>query len=383
MGIKDWFTRKSKVKLAVDKPKTILYDLYANSKENNDIYLKLQEIENTLNNIPAIPDLRDYAKVNQVNTFQRAQIIKETNPYINLVNQNGVSVGVLGKSKSGSNDVDLESKFGSANIKAAQQVILSAGKNYGVVMTGEIKQNNHVVNKKYVDDAINNIQQANINWENVEAPSYKFNRKDGATGKGYIQLSKNANDVDSDFIIGAKRILFDDGALSDYVYRFDRQNGGHSFAWPVAAYENPNMNSPFIATQDSQIITKKALDDSINNNKVSVSHVGSDLTTDYVVKYHIANNVFAYKIEQEQVVVNLPASIKGKEGVYVATLYRMEANGKIAYLNCSTNGIFYRNDNRIIITFDAPTLAYTDLYVGSTGRFQAKIYVKCSFVGYK
>lgn len=377
MGIKDWFTRKSKVKLAVDKPKTILYDLYANSKENNDIYLKLQEIENTLNNIPAIPDLRDYAKKNENNNFKPQSFVSDT-PWINFKFRNNQIAGSI---QGYTDKFEVKANTENLELKSPKDVVLLPTGN--ATLNKIPTSDNHIANKKYVDDAINNIQQSNINWENVEAPSYKFNRKDGATGKGYIQLSKNANDVDSDFTIGAKRILFDDGALSDYVYRFDRQNGGHSFAWPVAAYENPNMNSPFIATQDSQIITKKALDDSINNNKVSVSHVGSDLTTDYVVKYHIANNVFAYKIEQEQVVVNLPASIKGKEGIYVATLYRMEANGKIAYLNCSTNGIFYRNDNRIIITFDAPTLAYTDLYVGSTGRFQAKIYVKCSFVGYK
>lgn len=370
MGIKDWFTRKSKVKLAVDKPKTILYDLYANSKENNDIYLKLQEIENTLNNIPAIPDLRDYAKVNQVNTFQKAQIIKETNPYINLVNQNGVSVGVLGKSKSGSNDVDLESKFGSANVKAAQQVILSAGKNYGVVMTGEIKQNNHVVNKKYVDDAINNIQQTNINWENVEAPSYKFNRKDGATGKGYIQLSKNANDVDSDFIIGAKRILFDDGALSDYVYRFDRQNGGHSFAWPVAAYENPNMNSPFIATQDSQIITKKALDDSI-----PITMESKYVRVDNIYKIHITNGLYGYKVSQgDKSSFELPDRLKQKRGFYIARLHQIEINSNIAKVNEIYTGNF--SGNNFLIDLGRYFLSEQDLFVGGSGLISS---VKLSF----
>lgn len=366
MGIKDWFTRKSKVKLAVDKPKTILYDLYANSKENNDIYLKLQEIENTLNNLPQIPDLRDYAKVNQVNTFQRAQIIKETNPYINLVNQNGVSVGVLGKSKSGSNDVDLESKFGSANVKAAQQVILSAGKNYGVVMSGEIKQNNHVVNKKYVDDAINNIQQANINWENVEAPSYKFNRKDGATGKGYIQLSKNANDVDSDFIIGAKRILFDDGALSDYVYRFDRQNGGHSFAWPVAAYENPNMNSPFIATQDSQIITKKALDDSLKENKEIIKNYGPFTATKITIrKRDLSSGLYGYTFTLIRN-ISIPDFLKGKNAILQLNL---DTIGGI-----DINKIYVKKilnaTNSELVTIDMSIMSDTDLLPGSVGLVQ-------------
>lgn len=366
MGIKDWFTRKSKVKLAVDKPKTILYDLYANSKENNDIYLKLQEIENTLNNLPQIPDLRDYAKVNQVNTFQKAQIIKETNPYINLVNQNGVSVGVLGKSKSGSNDVDLESKFGSANVKAAQQVILSAGKNYGVVMTGEIKQNNHVVNKKYVDDAINNIQQTNINWENVEAPSYKFNRKDGATGKGYIQLSKNANDVDSDFIIGAKRILFDDGALSDYVYRFDRQNGGHSFAWPVAAYENPNMNSPFIATQDSQIITKKALDDSLKENKEIIKNYGPFTATKITIrKRDLSSGLYGYTFTLIRN-ISIPDFLKGKNALLQLNL---DTIGGI-----DINKIYVKKilnaTNSELVTIDMSIMSDTDLLPGSVGLVQ-------------
>lgn len=161
--IKGWFSKKSPPLDIPSKGIGNISGLYI--PKNSDIQKigkKVNEIQEVIDNLPPVPDLSDYARLSQVNTFKRAQIIQETNPYINLVNQNGVSVGVLGKSKSGNNDVDLESKFGSANVKAAQQVILSAGRNYGIVMSGEIKQNNHVVNKEYVDKAIAKIPQVDL-----------------------------------------------------------------------------------------------------------------------------------------------------------------------------------------------------------------------------
>lgn len=164
--IKGWFSKKSP---PLDIPSSgvgNLVGLYVPKYDDiKKISNKVNEIQDVIDNLPPptpTPDLSDYARLSQVNTFKRAQIIQETNPYINLMNQNGVSVGILGKSKSGNNDVDLESKFGSANVKAAHQVILSAGRNYGVVMNGEIKQNNHVVNKEYVDKAIAKIPPVDL-----------------------------------------------------------------------------------------------------------------------------------------------------------------------------------------------------------------------------
>lgn len=364
MGIKDWFTRKSKVKLAVDKPKTILYDLYANSKENNVIYLKLQEIENTLNNIPAIPDLRDYAKKNENNNFKPQSFVSDT-PWINFKFRNNQIAGSI----QGYNDrFEVKANTENLELKSPKDVVLLPTGN--ATLSKAPTSDNHIVNKKYVDDAINNIQQANINWENVEAPSYKFNRKDGATGKGYIQLSKNANDVDSDFIIGAKRILFDDGALSDYVYRFDRQNGGHSFAWPVAAYENPNMNSPFIATQDSQIITKKALDDSI-----PITMESKYVRVDNIYKIHITNGLYAYKVSQgDRSSFELPDRLKQKNGFYIARLHQIEINSNIAKVNEIYTGNF--SGNNFLIDLGRYFLSEQDLFVGGSGLISS---VKLSF----
>lgn len=100
------------------------------------------------------------AKLNEVNTFTKSQIIKETNPYINLMNQNGVSIGKVGKTNASSNDINLEGGYGSINVSAGHKVILKAGGNYGVEMSGAITQNNHVVNKKYVDDKFASIPTA-------------------------------------------------------------------------------------------------------------------------------------------------------------------------------------------------------------------------------
>lgn len=360
MGIKEWFTRKSKVKLAVDKPKTILYDLYANSKENNDIYLKLQEIENTLNNIPAIPDLRDYAKKNENNNFKPQSFVSDT-PWINFKFRNNQIAGSI----QGYNDrFEVKANTENLELKSPKDVVLLPTGNATLIKAPT--SDNHIVNKKYVDDAINNIQQANINWENVEAPSYKFNRKDGATGKGYIQLSKNANDVDSDFIIGAKRILFDDGALSDYVYRFDRQNGGHSFAWPVAAYENPNMNSPFIATQDSHIITKKALDDSLKENKEIIKNYGPFTATKITIrKRDLSSGLYGYTFTLIRN-ISIPDFLKGKNALLQLNL---DTIGGI-----DINKIYVKKilnaTNSELVTIDMSIMSDTDLLPGSVGLVQ-------------
>lgn len=156
MGIKDWFTRKSKVKLAVDKPKTILYDLYANSKENNDIYLKLQEIENTLNNIPAIPDLRDYAKKNENNNFKPQSFVSDT-PWINFKFRNNQIAGSI----HGYNDrFEVKANTENLELKSPKDVVLLPTGN--AIYQKTPTDNTHIVNKKYVDDEIAKIPPVDL-----------------------------------------------------------------------------------------------------------------------------------------------------------------------------------------------------------------------------
>lgn len=67
MGIKNWFTKKSKV--VKPAKQTRLYDIYGEQSNIDYLEAKLKEIENTLNNLPQIPDLSDYAVKSQDNTF--------------------------------------------------------------------------------------------------------------------------------------------------------------------------------------------------------------------------------------------------------------------------------------------------------------------------
>lgn len=150
--IKGWFSKKSPPLDIPSKGIGNISGLYI--PKNSDIQKigkKVNEIQEVIDNLPPVPDLSEYAKKNENNSFVPQSITGAT-PWMNFKFTNGKIAGSI----QGYNDkFEVKGNYENLVLKSPKNVILEPTQN--AIYEKAPTENNHIANKEYVDNTISQI----------------------------------------------------------------------------------------------------------------------------------------------------------------------------------------------------------------------------------
>lgn len=335
MGIKNWFTKKSKVVLKEPKQTTRLFSLYGETIDLTRVKNKIAEIENTLNNLPELPDLSAYytktetdnkfydkteidaipfAKTNVNNNFVN-QAIKGNTAFLEFRKQNNDRKGYIGIEENTSQDIHLRAETNSLFLRAQHDIYITPVRN--AIYNKQPVEDNHITNKKYVDDKFASIPQPDLS-----------------------NLAK----------------LNDPNNFMGNINLFGNTAGVVGFSGK-AQYTDGN----YVPVEGNEFANKGYVDQRTKPTYGNITTFGSSHT---FTKYDILSNLYKYTTTSRVVVTN---------GTYLVTTYNLSIsanNRQVNYQNSidQSNCLIIRvTDNYLNIPVNV--VSKIDLKPGSTGTF--------------
>lgn len=336
--VKSWFSKTKAIQVRPSGTQSSLNGLYvANNKDLTTVINKVNEIENALNNLPNAPniDLTDYAKKNEDNEFV-TQHIKGDSAYIGFKKTNGDRKGYIGVASSTSNDISITAQTNSLILQANHNISLNVGNNYAATYDKAPTANNHIANKKYIDDRINAIPPVDLsNVAKVNEDNVFLNTTTNIFG--YTQTNENA--------IFRKKAVYED---TNYL--------------PVN--DNEFANKKYV---DSKVVTGQNIyygkgESNYNMYKEDIPQLS---TTAW--KYTSTGNVDIY----------VPDKFNNKRCLVIINAYQLSNINSITFATCSET----IKCEEITVSqgyFTTSTklnyLATSDIHQGAAGSFTGKVY---------
>lgn len=322
--IKGWFTKQSPPISVPTKGLGNLAGLYI-PKEGDIKKLsnKVNDLQSAIDNLPPptpAPDLSEYAKKNENNSFVPQSIVGAT-PWVNFKFANGKIAGSI----QGYDDrFEVKGNYENLVLKSPKNVVLDPTQN--AVYEKAPTADNHLVNKKYAYEL----------WENAV---------------------NQATQADSIMLDTAKRYTDDEIA----------KLGGADL-------------SKFYTKDEVDRMIQNAIDKSTGH--ITTYSSKFNYTTLYCEKIHITNNLYGYWVNQ--LTLSIPDRMKGRSGWVIIKFNSIENKQakKEAFTSIVSMDTF--NDISTSVKFNGRIgIAQEDLLVGSTGGFNATVGYDIIWLGVK
>lgn len=352
-----WFKKqKNKAKTNTSNINSLgiarISDLKAVTGSITAIDQKIDDLNNRLDNLPAIPNLTDYAKKNEDNEFV-TQHIKGDSAYVGFKKQNGDRKGYIGVATHNSNDVAVVAQSNSLLLQANHNISLSVGNNYAATYSKVPTGNDHITNKKYVDDQLvpinNSIQTITTN----------------VTG-----IDNRVVDIENDF-----------GAKSGN----NMWTGANHYTGELRYTRIPRMFNAEPITHDLEFTTKKYVDDRIPTRipaiekQIFLNQLAFSKNDVIPASLNVQHNLWFYLIKDFSFNVDGLTNFNNKQVVFNVTIDQFSVGGIWKPYNAViASGVATVNGSgRLNISVKAFSFVYHwDMNIGQSGDFRNNLQVK-------